>query len=61
MGSKRQVIFENQRSEKDGIILLGRLRKPFTYLGSGKYVITKEQCMVLKTNEIAYEVKQWYK
>jgi len=61
MDSKRQITFENQRSEKEGIVLLGRLRKPFTYSGRGKYIITKEQCLVLKTNEISYEVKRRFK
>ena len=61
MDSKRKITFENQKSEQNGIVLLGRLRKPFTYLGGGKYVISKEQCLVLKSNKINYQIKQYYK
>jgi len=60
MDSKRKITFENQKSEKNGIMLLGKMRKPFTYLKGGKYVITKEQCIVLKSKAIPYSINRYY-
>lgn len=60
LDSKRQVTFKTKQAEAVGFMLLGRLRKSFTYLGQGKYVITKEQCIILKSNNVAYEIKRYY-
>lgn len=60
MDSKRQVTFKTPKAEEDGFMILGRLRKPFSYLGKGKYVISKEQCILLKSNNIPYQIKRYY-
>jgi len=60
MDSKRQVTFKTKKSEEQGFMILGRLRKPFSYLGKGRYVISKEQCILLKSNNIPYNIKRYY-
>lgn len=60
MDSKRQVTFKTTKAEEQGFMILDRLRKPFSYLGKGRYVISKEQCVLLKSNKIPYKIKRYY-
>lgn len=60
MYSKRQVTFKTKNAEEQGFMILDRLRKPFSYLGKGRYIISKEQCVLLKSNKIPYKIKRYY-
>ncbi len=56
---KRVVVFRDEKAEDKGFALLNAVRMPFAYKDNGQYIITKKQCVILKAQNIGYDVKRY--